>query len=415
MLIVIVNMPGDSEHSDDSDNTVVGYDPFNGEWVSVKTKNRRNERTLSKISVGTYCDLETWDGGLPGLCSNCKSEILCSEIQTEHLHTLMGADGEAQRLGKSIQHYTLQLKHATETQSAIGKAISDGQKELEKVVQSQARMIESMVRKHNDSQLSCIAQVSGLSNTVVDVTEAKLDSITNELAKLSANLQELSSQVGHLQETTRQLTPAPAGLETSGREAGQHHTEGTPSVPTGSSFQLADPAHHLTTQRQIVGMVDEYMDRQTRRKNVVVFNLPESTAQTPSDRKKDDLDRFIQLVRDELHLIVSPEKCYRVGQRNDTRSRLLIVTLESEDVKWDVLRQAPQLKQSKHFPRIYINPDLSMQERTKAKQLRQELARRKASGEHDIKIQRGKIVRYNKAQSPDNLVDSSTAGIRQNA
>ena len=352
-------MPNESEHSDDSDNSVVGYDPFNGEWVSVKTKNRRNKRTLSKISVGTSCNLETWDGGMSGLCSNCKSDMLCSGIQTEYPPTLMSADGVAQRLGDSIQCYTSQLKHATETQSEIGKAIKDGQKELEKMVQSQAWMIEGMVRKHNDSQLSCIAQVSGLSNTVVDVTGAKLDAITNELTKLSANLNDLSSQVGHLQEVTRQLTPAPAGLETSG---GQHQTEDPPTVRIRSSLQLADPVHHPATQQQIMGMVDECMDKQARRKNVVVFNLPESTAQTPNDRKKDDLNSFIQLVRDELHLTVSPEKCFRVGQRNSTRSRLLIVTLESVEVKWDVLRQAPQLKESKHFPRIYINPDLSVQE-----------------------------------------------------
>ena len=107
---------------------------------------------------------------------------------------------------------------------------------------------------------------------------------------------------------------------------------------------------------------------------------------------KEDLDSFCRLVREELHLIVSATKCYRVGNRPDTRPRLLIVTMESEDLKWDVLRQAPQLKHSRYSPRIFINPDLPAQQRAEAKRLREELAQRKADGERNIKIQRGRIV-----------------------
>ena len=62
-------------------------------------------------------------------------------------------------------------------------------------------------------------------------------------------------------------------------------------------------------------------------------------------------------------------------------------------MKRDVMRQAPQLRNSTHSPGIYINPDLSSQQQIKAKHLREELTQRRARGEQNIKIQRGQIVR----------------------
>ena len=102
---------------------------------------------------------------------------------------------------------------------------------------------------------------------------------------------------------------------------------------------------------------------------------------------KDDLDSLYRLVRDELYLIASATKYYRVGKRLDTRPRLFMVTMESEDLKRDVLRQAPQQRRSRYSPMIFINPDLPVRQRAETKRLREELAQRKVGGERNIKIQ----------------------------
>ena len=81
-----------------------------------------------------------------------------------------------------------------------------------------------------------------------------------------------------------------------------------------------------------------------------------------------------------------------MGKRSSERPRLLVVTLGNEGAKWDILRQAPLLKEAGLSPRVFINPDLSVHEREKGKKLRAELTRRRASGETHLVIRRGRIV-----------------------
>ena len=89
-----------------------------------------------------------------------------------------------------------------------------------------------------------------------------------------------------------------------------------------------------------------------------------------------------------------------MGKRNVDRPRLLVVSLSSEGEKWEILHQAPLLKDAGLNPRVYIiNPDLSARERTRGKQLREELARLKANGETNLIIRRGRIVKRNSSET----------------
>ena len=67
-----------------------------------------------------------------------------------------------------------------------------------------------------------------------------------------------------------------------------------------------------------------------------------------------DNSSFIQLVKDEFRLKVSVVKSFRVGRVMAGKQRLLIVTLDSEESKWEVIRQAPQLRHSDQWPRVYL-------------------------------------------------------------
>ena len=150
----------------------------------------------------------------------------------------------------------------------------------------------------------------------------------------------------------------------------------------------------------MVNRFDEYLENEKRKKNVVVFNMPEPDGATSNQQMEQDKYAFTQLVKEHLHINPRVESCWRVGRRSDNRHRLLVVTLGSEGEKWEILRQAPLLKDAGLSPRVYINPDLSAREREKAKQLREELASRKASGETNLIIRRGKIVnRYDPAST----------------
>ena len=152
--------------------------------------------------------------------------------------------------------------------------------------------------------------------------------------------------------------------------------------------------------QQIAGIVDSVLDKERRKKNVVVHNLPEATAETHADRMTEDKSTFIQLVRDEFHLNIGASKCFRVGKTVPGKHRLLIVTLELEETKWEIIRLAPQLRHSERWPRVYLSPDLTRAEREEGRKLREELKRRRDNGEENLTIRNHKIVKTEKGPMP---------------
>ena len=66
--------------------------------------------------------------------------------------------------------------------------------------------------------------------------------------------------------------------------------------------------------------------------------------------------------------------------------------MENVETKTEVLKMARQFRQSPVYSNIYITPDLTWREREEGRRLREELARRRESGEENLAIRRGKIV-----------------------
>ena len=146
-------------------------------------------------------------------------------------------------------------------------------------------------------------------------------------------------------------------------------------------------AHDLT------GALEDYMDKEKRKANLVVHNLPEQSGESLAEREANDTSLFIGMIKDEMKLNVKVRRSFRAGKRMNERPRLLILTLESLSSKHDILKLAPQLSHSNKYTNIYMTPDLIRKEREMGKKLRDELSRRKRSGEANLTIRGGKIVR----------------------
>ena len=115
-------------------------------------------------------------------------------------------------------------------------------------------------------------------------------------------------------------------------------------------------------------------------------------AETHADRMNKDKSSFTQLVKDEFRLSVKVTNCFRVGRAVTGKHRLLIVTLDDEETKWDIIRQASQLRHSDRWPRVYLTPDLTRSEREEGRKLREELKKRRDNGEQNLTIRNRKIV-----------------------
>ena len=140
------------------------------------------------------------------------------------------------------------------------------------------------------------------------------------------------------------------------------------------------------------GIGQETLERERRKCNVVVHNLPESQTESSKARLDEDIRNVMDIIKDELHIYARVVSAFRVGQRQRDRPRLLIVKFETEASKWDVVRYARHLQHSHKWSNIYINPDLTKDERQAGKQLRQELDQRRKNGEKDLVIRNKKII-----------------------
>ena len=145
--------------------------------------------------------------------------------------------------------------------------------------------------------------------------------------------------------------------------------------------------------KNIAKVFDDFLDKDKRKNNLVLHNLPEADYIEGGSRAECDVKLFQELVKDTFKLNVAVSKSFRVGKINPDRDRLLIVTLDTPGVKYDILRLAPQLRTSEKWGKVYITPDLTKAEREAARKLRQELADRRAAGETNLSIRRGRVVR----------------------
>ena len=110
---------------------------------------------------------------------------------------------------------------------------------------------------------------------------------------------------------------------------------------------------------------------------------------------------FTDIINNDLNMNLRVNKAFRVGKRSEDRPRLLVMTMDSEAMKWDLLKHSTALRNSNDevAANIFVNPDLTAEEREIQWKLRQECRDRKANGER-VKIVTGKVVTVREDRLP---------------
>lgn len=139
--------------------------------------------------------------------------------------------------------------------------------------------------------------------------------------------------------------------------------------------------------------INELEQRNSRRKNVVLFGLPEGHPSAPNDHNM-DRQSFSDIlstlnIRDEIAV----ERCFRLGTKG-SRHRPLKVILKSQESRELLLKCASRLgrlAEQHKFRKVFIKPDLTPMQLTEEKALRAQLQSRLDAGE-DVIMRRGKII-----------------------
>lgn len=140
--------------------------------------------------------------------------------------------------------------------------------------------------------------------------------------------------------------------------------------------------------------LEERRERELRKSNIIIHNIPESNEETPQDKEKAD-ENFIKKIADELsveELEISETR--RLGTAG-SKPRLVKVTLKSTPQRRELLQKAKNLRTTneEELKKIFIVPDLSKRARDESKKLREELKRRRENGEMNLIISKGKIIK----------------------
>ena len=122
-----------------------------------------------------------------------------------------------------------------------------------------------------------------------------------------------------------------------------------------STIPQAFAARSASKNLQNISQVfDDFLEKDKRKNNLVIHNLPEADGNSLSERSERYTKSFQEVVWDTFRMSVSVSKVYRVGKVMQNKPRLLIITLDTPGVKGEILRMAPQLRDSVKWRNIYI-------------------------------------------------------------
>ena len=171
---------------------------------------------------------------------------------------------------------------------------------------------------------------------------------------------------------------------------------------------------HMQIEEKKVEQIEmkiEDIERERRKRNVVIYSMQESTNPEAKERYKQDEEACTKIFSDILEVQqIKILQVVRLGKKNSDRMRPLLVKLETESQKMDILRNAKKLRMSEEHRRVYINKDLTETERMSDRKLREELReRRNGEGNGRFVIRKGKVIRLEQRQDRFNLWEMTGA------
>lgn len=220
----------------------------------------------------------------------------------------------------------------------------DSSDKLDKIIESindikttQNKLITSINSFREDRKL--------MAKKVADI-DCKLVFISKQFDEILANNSSLVTKIEHLESKVSQL-----------------------EVSSSNSTSL--------NQEHIFA---EISDRQSRSRNIILFNIPE----TPNQPNSDDKNYVLNIFK-KINLCIEPINIIRLGKTTN-KCRPIRATLPNQHDVYDVLKNKRKLSNSVDFKLISISTDRTILQRKHLKSVIDELNARKIAGETDLFI-----------------------------
>ena len=197
--------------------------------------------------------------------------------------------------------------------------------------------------------------------------QAEQENLHRIISEVSNKLDNLTSQNINLQKQIEDVCHRNDSLQ----------NQITDTSKTTSQTAASTTESSTTT---VLSIADELADRERRKNNLIIFNLPET-----SDQSK-DIAFSNELCQSVFAITVKITKSLRLGKKVENKNRPLLISLENQNNTSYITSRAAYLRQHAKYENIYIVPDTTKYQRFKHKGLVDELKRRKANGEENLVI-----------------------------
>ena len=140
---------------------------------------------------------------------------------------------------------------------------------------------------------------------------------------------------------------------------------------------------------------EEDVENDRRKNNLIIFGVRESEKGDTEAKYEDDKMECRKIFEEIRVNDCRMEQLIRLGKkRDDGKARPLLVRLGSEGEKWAVLSRAKNLRNSgEPMSKVFVNRDMSREEREKDYRLRAMVAEKRRNREVGWKIRRGTLAR----------------------
>lgn len=140
------------------------------------------------------------------------------------------------------------------------------------------------------------------------------------------------------------------------------------------------PSHSNISTNSYDEIIYECQERITKQKNIIIFNLPESSSKSSSDRLEYDKNEVSKIINKIVDNCCQPIKIFRIGKYNPQKPRPLKVCFENADIALQILRNKNNQSEFK------IYSDQTYKQRKHLSQLKEELLTRQEEGEQNLVI-----------------------------
>jgi hypothetical protein len=223
--------------------------------------------------------------------------------------------------------------------------------------------------------------------SVVDVVVSKIiDSLKSELAQ---RLDDIDNQFLDLKcSISSKLEDVKKELCAKTDKIHQNHVTNNTTGPVKTFVKPIETA--------INEAMREKDERESKKKNIILFNVAESKSKVIQNRVEHDVANVKELV-DILEINPDIKNMIRLGKADDSKVRPILLKLESEGQKEQFLSNAKKLGKLNHDDirkKIVIKKDLTKFELEQERTLVRELKERRQKGE-ELFIRNGRIVQRN--------------------